>query len=73
MIIETVGSRSYLVESSGGTWQGPAFLNERWRLSWEKAAREAGFQPQEDCGALRQAFIRALGRCAIQAAREVAR
>lgn len=72
-IIDIVGSRSYLVESSGGAWRGPAFLNERWRLSWEKAAREIGYQPQRENGALRQAFARALAGCAGRAALGVAR
>ncbi len=73
MIIDMVGSRSYLVESSGGAWRGPAFLNERWRLSWEKAARETGYRPQRENGALREAFFRALAGCAGQAPLGVAR
>lgn len=73
MIIDMVDSRSYLVESSGGAWRGPAFLNERWRLSWEKAVRETGYQPQRENGALREAFARALAGCAGQAPLGVAR
>lgn len=72
-IIDIVGSRSYLVESSGGTWLGPAFLNERWRLSWEKAAREIGYKPQQENGSLRKVFSRALAGCAGKAVLRVAR
>lgn len=72
-IIDLVGSRSLLVESSGGAWQGPAFLNERWRLSWEKAARHTGYKPLLENGALRRAFARALAGCAGRAALGVVR
>ncbi len=72
-IIEIVGSRSPLIESSGGSWRGPAFLNERWLLSWEKAARETGYRPARENGVLRQAFARALAGCAGRAALGVAR
>lgn len=72
MIVETVGSRSCLLESSGQGWTGPAFLKERWRLSWERAAKEAGFRPNEEEGAVREAFRRALTVCAEQVSRGVA-
>jgi nucleoside-diphosphate-sugar epimerase len=72
MIIETVGSRSCLVESSGPHWTGPAFLNERWRLSSAKAAAEAGFRPAADSEAARQAFRRALAACVAGTRQEAA-
>lgn len=63
MVIDAVGSRSCLRVLSSHTWTGPAFMNERWRLSWAKAA-EVGFRPAADEGALRIAFQLALTRCA---------
>jgi UDP-glucose 4-epimerase len=72
MIIETVGSRSCLLESSGQGWNGPAFLKERWRLSWERAAAEVGFRPAEGEASLRQAFRQALAECASRATQGVA-
>lgn len=64
MIIETVGSRSCLVESSGQAWTGPAFLGERWRLSWQRATEKSGFQPAADSESMREAFRQALADCA---------
>jgi nucleoside-diphosphate-sugar epimerase len=69
MIIELTGANSRLVMVDGKDWDGPAFLNEVWDLSWEKAVRELGFAPRLEAGESRAAFRRALAHCihAVQA------
>lgn len=69
MIIDTVGARSPLIECSGTAWNGAAFLNECWRLSWGKAARQLGYEPGGNGETIREAFRRALARCAGQVIR----
>lgn len=44
-------------------WQGPAFLNEVWDLSWEKAEREIGYKPRSSAGQMRSQFSAALKNC----------
>ncbi len=44
-------------------WQGPAFLNEIWDLSWEKAEREIGFRPRSSADRMRSQFSAALKNC----------
>lgn len=62
-IIELTGSASKLQLVPQGEWTGPTFLNEVWDLSWEKAARELGYQPILTADRGRSAFTRALLRC----------
>ncbi len=44
-------------------WQGPAFLNEVWDLSWEKAEREIGYKPRSSADQMRSQFSDALKNC----------
>jgi UDP-glucose 4-epimerase len=44
-------------------WQGPAFLNEVWDLSWEKAEREIGYKPRSSVDQMRSQFSAALKNC----------
>ncbi|MGI9951726.1 NAD(P)-dependent oxidoreductase [Moorellaceae bacterium AZ2] len=63
MIIDLAGSRSSINFIPGDRWQGPAFLNEVWDLSWDKAARELGYRPRRIAGETRAMFIQALRKC----------
>jgi UDP-glucose 4-epimerase len=44
-------------------WQGAAFLNEVWDLSWEKAERDLGFKPSHSSEEMRCQFVKALQKC----------
>jgi len=49
MIVRLTGSTSGIQLIPSDRWKGPAFLNEIWDLSWDKAERElarlSGFIP----------------------------
>ncbi|MCG0277703.1 MAG: NAD(P)-dependent oxidoreductase [Thermanaeromonas sp.] len=60
MIIDLTGSRSSVKLIPSDQWEGPAFLNEVWDLSWDKAARELGYRPQRTAAETRAMFIQAL-------------
>ncbi|APC08794.1 NAD-dependent epimerase/dehydratase family protein [Neomoorella thermoacetica] len=62
-IIELTGSAGKLQLVPQDEWTGPAFLNEVWDLSWEKAARELGYRPTLTVDECRSALTRALLRC----------
>jgi nucleoside-diphosphate-sugar epimerase len=51
-------------------WKGPAFLNEVWDLSWDKAKRELEFQPKHPAEKVRSLFGEALRQCVDQVSRE---
>jgi UDP-glucose 4-epimerase len=61
MIIEQTGSDSALSLLPSEGWRGPAFLNEVWDLSWDKAVTEIGYRPKDLEG--RAIFARALRAC----------
>jgi len=63
MIIKEMDSRSQLRELPAEGWDGPAFLGERWRLSWEKAEKDIGYRPARSETEAREAFKQALSRC----------
>ncbi|EAX47979.1 UDP-glucose 4-epimerase [Thermosinus carboxydivorans Nor1] len=63
MIIAITGSRSPLVEVAGSEWSGPAFLQERWVLSWAKATHALGYHPRRTEAAMRDMLQQALVRC----------
>jgi len=60
MIIDLTGSRSSVKLITSDQWEGPAFLNEVWDLSWDKAARELGYRPQRTAAETRAMFIQSL-------------
>jgi UDP-glucose 4-epimerase len=62
MIIEQTGSDSTLSLLPSDGWRGPAFLNEVWDLSWDKAVAEIGYRPKGDPEG-RALFARALQTC----------
>ncbi|MDD5170945.1 MAG: NAD(P)-dependent oxidoreductase [Syntrophales bacterium] len=63
MIIELTGSKSTIRFVLSEQWQGPAFLNEVWDLSWEKAAGSLGYRPRHVDGEARACFREALKNC----------
>jgi nucleoside-diphosphate-sugar epimerase len=62
-IIDLTSSNSHLQLIASKDWIGPAFLNETWQLSWAKATKEIGYQPQLDVEKARTAFRKALISC----------
>lgn len=66
MIIELTGSSSAIQLVKPEEWKGPAFLNEVWDLSWDRAADDLGFRPQCDDAEARSRFMEALRGCVAQ-------
>ncbi|HEY3424941.1 MAG TPA: NAD(P)-dependent oxidoreductase [Negativicutes bacterium] len=62
-IIDLTNSTSPLQLIASKDWVGPAFLNETWQLSWAKATREIGYQPQLSVDNALAAFRKALISC----------
>ena len=44
-IIDLTRSTSSIHLTPSNQWKGPAFLNEVWDFSWDRARREIGFEP----------------------------
>ena len=66
MIVRLTRSSSALKFIPSDQWKGPAFLNEVWDLSWDKAKRELGYQPQSSKEEMRSQFMGALESCIAQ-------
>jgi UDP-glucose 4-epimerase len=66
MIIEITKSSSEIQLVEPEKWQGPAFLNEAWDLSWDKAKEILGYKPQYAEDEARDRFREALRACAEQ-------
>jgi nucleoside-diphosphate-sugar epimerase len=66
MIIDLTSSSSAIQLVPSAEWQGPAFLNEVWDLSWDKAAEALGYQPQLADSEARGQFREALKECVVQ-------
>ena len=66
MILRLTQSKSTLQFIPTDQWKGPAFLNEVWDLSWEKAERELGYKTTESPEGMRSQFIKALEGCVNQ-------
>jgi UDP-glucose 4-epimerase len=62
-LIGLAGSNSSLQFIPSEQWRGPAFLDEVWDLSWEKAARELEYRPKEASSAVGSLFDCALRNC----------
>jgi nucleoside-diphosphate-sugar epimerase len=45
MLVDLTHSNSTIQFVPSDQWKGPAFLNEVWDLSWEKAEKDLGFEP----------------------------
>ena len=63
MIIHLTQSTSTLQLVPSNQWKGPAFLNEVWDLSWEKAKEDLGYDPGHSREANRSHFTNALQKC----------
>jgi len=60
MIVNLTQSNSTIQLVPSQEWQGPAFLNEVWDLSWEKAEKDLGFKPGHSNEEIRSEFAKAL-------------
>ena len=69
MIVTLIHSDSTIHLVPSEEWQGPAFLDEVWDLSWEKAERGLGFKPGHSGEEMRSQFIKALQKCIDQVKR----
>ena len=69
MIVDLTHSNSTIQLVPSDQWKGPAFLNEVWDLSWEKAERDLGFKPSRSNEEMRSQFIKTLQKCIDQVKR----
>jgi len=70
MIVNLTHSKSSVQLVPSDQWKGPAFLNEVWDLSWEKANQDLGFEPQHPTENIRSLFVEALRNCIDQVSKE---
>ena len=63
MIVRLTKSTSAIHFIPSDRWQGPAFLNEAWDLSWDKARDELGYRPRDSAERARSLFLEALKTC----------
>ena len=70
MIVRLTDSTSPTRLIPSDEWQGPAFLNEVWDLSWHKAERELGYKPMDSAERMRSSFMEALRNCVAQVKKE---
>ena len=73
MIINLTQSTSTLQLVPSDRWQGPAFLNEVWDLSWEKAEKNLGFEPSHSKEGARSQFTKAIQKCVGEVKQEESR
>jgi hypothetical protein len=66
MIVRLTNSTSATHFIPSDQWQGPAFLNEVWDLSWDKAERELGYRLRDSAESARALFMEALKTCVEQ-------
>ena len=66
MIVRLTNSTSATHFIPSEQWQGPAFLNEVWDLSWDKAERELGYRPKDSAERARSLLMEALKTCVEQ-------
>ena len=70
MMVNLTHSISTLQFIPSDQWQGPAFLNEIWDLSWDKAKRELEYKPKDSAEQMRSLFSQALQDCIAQVEKE---
>lgn len=70
MIVRFTDSTSAIQLILSDQWQGRAFLNEVWDLSWDKAERELGYKPKDSAERMRSSFMEALRNCVAQVKKE---
>jgi nucleoside-diphosphate-sugar epimerase len=69
-IISLTHSNSAIQLVPSDQWRGPAFLNEVWDLSWDKARQELGYEPRQSTEKIRSLFVEALRACIAQVLKE---
>ena len=69
-ILELTESTSVIQLIPSEQWQGPAFLNEVWDLSWDKVAHDLGYKPKDSAEGMRSSFMEALRTCVAQVKKE---
>jgi UDP-glucose 4-epimerase len=70
MIVELTHSNSIIRLIPSDQWKGPAFLNEVWDLSWDKAKHDLGYEPEHSTERIRSLFVEALKSCVDQVLKE---
>jgi nucleoside-diphosphate-sugar epimerase len=70
MIINLTHSKSSIQLVPSDQWKGPAFLNEVWDLSWDKAKDYLGYNPSHSEETIRSHFTNALQKCIDQVKEE---
>jgi len=70
MVVDLTRSTSSICFVPSEMWQGPAFLNEIWDLSWDKAECELGYKPEDSPEEMRLLFRDALRNCVARVTRE---
>jgi nucleoside-diphosphate-sugar epimerase len=70
MIVQLTQSNSAIQLIPSEEWKGPAFLNEVWDLSWDKAKRELDYEPEASAEKMRSLFSDALQNCIAQVVKE---
>ena len=63
MVINLTHSKSSIQLVPSDQWKGPAFLNEVWDLSWDKAKEYLGYNPSHSEETIRSHFTNALQKC----------
>ena len=69
-IVNLTHSKSSIQLVPSDQWKGPAFLNEVWDLTWDKAKQDLGFEPQHPTENIRSLFVEALRNCIDQVSKE---
>jgi nucleoside-diphosphate-sugar epimerase len=70
MIVDLTHSNSTIQLVPSDQWKGPAFLNEVWDLSWDKAKHDLGYEPEYSTERIRSLFVEALRNCVDQVMKE---
>ena len=70
MIISLTNSKSSIELIPSDQWKGPAFLNEVWDLSWDKAGRELDYTPGGTQEQMQSQLSKALQACISQVLKE---
>jgi UDP-glucose 4-epimerase len=70
MIVNLTHSKSSVQLVPSDQWKGPAFLNEVWDLSWDKAKRDLRFEPQYPTEKTQSLFVEAIRNCIDQVTKE---
>jgi nucleoside-diphosphate-sugar epimerase len=70
MIVDLTHSNSTIRLLPSDQWKGPAFLNEAWDLSWDKARYDLGYEPKHPTERIRSLFFEALKNCVDQVMKE---